>query len=86
VPAELEEVVVDSHALDEQDLLPGVDEPAFDLRPRPGERARDSSPMRIGGRKGVLVDLPVRPQRQRGEDDVTGGEHVVRDGLTQALA
>ena len=86
VAAQGEEVVVDTHPLDPQHLLPDAGDQLLDgsaRRPVWGAFAGEGAARCRGRRKRGAVDLAVGVERQGGEDDEGRGQHRLGQALAQ---
>src|ERR1700726_3446616 len=80
--AEIEEVVMDAHALEPEGLGKQRAEFLLPWGPRWGVFGGG---LLVGGRQGVAIELAAGRERQRIEHDEGGGDHVVRQGARQML-
>ncbi len=83
VAAELEEVVVDAHALQVQRLGP---EAGQDLLGGRARRGIGRGGLHLGRRQRLAVELAARTQRQRGQAHEGRGHHVVGQRLREVRA
>ncbi len=84
VPAEVEEIVVDTHRLDAEGLLPERGDGLFG---GVGRRHRWHGPsLPVGGRERAAVHLAARAQGHRRQDHQRRGHHVVGQGRLKRRA
>ena len=86
IAAELEEMIVDADALDAQHVLPDVGERGFGRVARRDERFGADCARGIRRRQRLAIELAVRRQRQRVEEEEVRRHHVVGQALHAAIS
>src|SRR5256712_13294502 len=77
VSTQLEEVVVDADAVHAQDLRPDPREQLLERSARRGVDLLELGARALGRGERAAVDLAVGAERQGGQRDEDGGDHVV---------
>ena len=83
IAADLEEVVVQAHALGVEHALPDLRHLLLQLRGGSGEGFAPLRGLRLRGGQRLAVELAVRQARQLGEHDKGGGHHGRRQGRAE---
>src|SRR2546428_9013434 len=86
MPAEIEEVVMQSHSLQLQRLLPDLCDMLFRVGLRRQISCLQIPSHAFGLRECLAIDFPIRKARQRLDDHESRRHHVLRQTLLQRLA